>query len=232
MAKIDVTCPSCCAVKGIHRNGRSRSGHQRYLCQSCCHSWQLEFTYTACRPGTHKHIVDMAMNGMGCRATARVMGMGLNTVLRHFKKLRPKSVTEAIAPGTEVIVCCEMDEQWSYVKSKNQPRWLFYADDRIRRKVIVPVFDPRTKKTLMRLMALRAPFNIVISMTDGGRSYEKTLAGKLHVVSKRYTQRIERDNLNLRQHLARLTRKTLSFSKSIEIHDRVIGYYLNIHHYQ
>ncbi|MGJ0630395.1 IS1 family transposase, partial [Xenorhabdus bovienii] len=62
--------------------------------------------------------------------------------------------------------------------------------------------------------------------------YEKTRAGKLHVVSKRYTQRIERHNLNLRQHLARLTRKTLSFSKSIEIHDRVIGYYLNIHHYQ
>ncbi|RKE91527.1 IS1 family transposase [Xenorhabdus ehlersii] len=42
MAKIDVTCPSCCAVKGIHRNGRSRSGHQRYLCQSCRHSWQRE----------------------------------------------------------------------------------------------------------------------------------------------------------------------------------------------
>ncbi|MGJ0639362.1 IS1 family transposase, partial [Xenorhabdus bovienii] len=79
---------------------------------------------------------------------------------------------------------------------------------------------------------LLAPFNIVISMTDGGRSYEKTRAGKRHVVSKRYTQRIERHNLNLRQHLARLTRKTLFFSKSIEIHDRVIGYYLNIHHYQ
>ncbi|MBE8589240.1 IS1 family transposase, partial [Xenorhabdus griffiniae] len=29
-----------------------------------------------------------------------------------------------------------------------------------------------------------------------------------------------------------LTRKTLSFSKSIEMHDRVIGYYLNIRHYQ
>ncbi|WP_244175492.1 IS1 family transposase, partial [Xenorhabdus vietnamensis] len=27
-------------------------------------------------------------------------------------------------------------------------------------------------------------------------------------------------------------RKTLSFSKSVEMHDRVIGYYLNIHHYQ
>ncbi|EOB2285190.1 IS1 family transposase, partial [Escherichia coli] len=38
-------------------------------------------------------------------------------------------------------------------------------------------------------------------------------------------------NLNLRQHLARLGRKSLSFSKSVE-HDKVIGHYLNIKHYQ
>ncbi|WP_252966115.1 IS1 family transposase, partial [Shigella sp. SHS-4] len=42
------------------------------------------------------------------------------------------------------------------------------------------------------------------------------------VISKRYTQRIERHNLNLRQHLARLGRKSLSFSKSVELHDKVI----------
>ncbi|TXR37926.1 IS1 family transposase, partial [Escherichia coli] len=59
--------------------------------------------------------------------------------------------------------------------------------------------------------------------------------GKLHVISKRYTQRIERHNLNLRQHLARLGRlgrKSLSFSKSVVLHDKVIGHYLNIKHYQ
>ncbi|WP_216080744.1 IS1 family transposase, partial [Shigella sonnei] len=56
--------------------------------------------------------------------------------------------------------------------------------------------------------------------------------GKLHDSSKRYTQRIERHNLNLRQHLARLGRKSLSFSKSVELHDKVIGHYLNIKHYQ
>ncbi|KRR36626.1 transposase (plasmid) [Klebsiella pneumoniae] len=52
------------------------------------------------------------------------------------------------------------------------------------------------------------------------------------VISKRYTQRIERHNLNLRQHLSRLGRKSLSFSKSVELHDKVIGHYLNIKHYQ
>ncbi|MFZ4940157.1 IS1 family transposase, partial [Escherichia coli] len=61
---------------------------------------------------------------------------------------------------------------------------------------------------------------------------ESRLKGKLHVISKRYTQRIERHNLNLWQHLARLGRKSLSFSKSVELHDKVIGHYLNIKHYQ
>ena len=42
----------------------------------------------------------------------------------------------------------------------------------------------------------------------------------------------ERHNLNLRQHTARLGRKSLSFSKSVELHDKVIGHYLNIKHYQ
>ena len=69
-------------------------------------------------------------------------------------------------------------------------------------------------------------------MTDGWPLYESRLKGTLHVISKRYTQRIERHNLNLRQHLARLGRKLLSFSKSVELHDKVIGHYLNIKHYQ
>ncbi|EMV88321.1 putative transposase [Escherichia coli 2865200] len=44
-----------------------------------------------------------------------------------------------------------------------------------------------------------------------------TIAPFVTVISKRYTQRIERHNL--RQHLARLGRKSLSFSKSVELHD-------------
>ncbi|WP_074186324.1 IS1 family transposase, partial [Klebsiella pneumoniae] len=77
---------------------------------------------------------------------------------------------------------------------------------------------------------------VVVWMTDGWPLYESRLKGKLkgklHVISKRYTQRIERHNLNLRQHLARLGRKSLSFSKSVALHDKVIGHYLNIKHYQ
>ncbi|MEF5494316.1 IS1 family transposase, partial [Escherichia coli] len=127
------------------------------------------------------------------------------------------------------IVCAEMDEQWGYVGAKSRQRWLFYAYDRLRKTVVAHVFGERTMATLGRLMSLLSPFDVVIWMTDGWPLYESRLKGKQHVISKRYTQRIERHNLNLRQHLGR---KSLSFSKSVELHDKVIGHYLNIKHYQ
>ncbi|KHD51792.1 hypothetical protein LS40_12320, partial [Escherichia coli] len=82
------------------------------------------------------------------------------------------------------------------------------------------------------VMSLMEKLEVGRGRKDGGPLYESRLKGKLHVISKRYTQRIERHNLNLRQHLARLGRKSLSFSKSVELHDKVIGHYLNIKHYQ
>ncbi|BEC68336.1 transposase [Escherichia coli] len=69
------------------RNGKSTAGHQRYLCSHCRKTWQLQFTYTASatQPGTHQKIIDMAMTGVGCRAAARIMGVGPNTILHHLK---------------------------------------------------------------------------------------------------------------------------------------------------
>ncbi len=180
MASVSISCPSCSATDGVVRNGKSTAGHQRYLCSHCRKTWQLQFTYTASQPGTHQKIIDMAMNGVGCRATARIMGVGLNTIF---------------------IVCAEMDEQWGYVGAKSRQRWLFYAYDRLRKTVVAHVFGERTMATLGRLMSLLSPFDVVIWMTDGWPLYESRLKGKLHVISKRYTQRIERHNLNLRQHL-------------------------------
>lgn len=121
------------------------------------------------------------------------------------KKLAPNPVAQNVEPGTEVVICCEADEQWSYVRSKGNPRWLFYAYDRIRKRVLAHVFCPRNALTL--------------------------LPSTSHVVSKKYTQRIERHNLNLRTHLKRLARRTICFSKSEVMHDKIIGWYLAIHHY-
>ncbi|KFF52564.1 transposase [Escherichia coli] len=53
-----------------------------------------------------------------------------------LKKLRPQSVTSRIQPGSDVIVCAEMDEQWGYVGAKSRQRWLFYAYDSSGRRLL------------------------------------------------------------------------------------------------
>jgi insertion element IS1 protein InsB len=124
-----------------------------------------------------------------------------------------------------------MDEQWGYVGLNHASAGCFTrmtgSGGRLLR-----TYSVSTMATLERLLVLLSAFEVVVWMTDGWPLYESRLKGELHVISKRYTQRIERHNLNLRQHLARLGRKSLSFSKSVELHDKVIGHYLNIKHYQ
>ncbi|CAI0962027.1 IS1 transposase [Serratia quinivorans] len=90
---------------------------------------------------------------------------------------------------------------------------------------------PRNALTLKRLLVLLSQFKIAFWMTDAWPVYRTRLASTSHVVSKKYTQRIERHNLNLRTHLKRLARKTICFSKSEEMHDKIIGWYLAINHY-
>lgn len=88
MAKIDVICPRCSETNGVIRNGHSASGAQLYRCNQCLKTFQLNYRYNGAKPETRQAIVDMAMNGSGCRDTARVLRISLNTVLRHLKNLR------------------------------------------------------------------------------------------------------------------------------------------------
>lgn len=67
--------------------------------------------------------------------------------------------------------------------------------------------------------------------TDGYRAYTDTLATTNHIVGKLYTQRIERENLTLRNRLKRLNRKTLGDSKSPEMHDKIIGTFIEREYY-
>ena len=109
---------------------------------------------------------------------------------------------------------------------------MFCAYDRIRKRALAHVFGPRNAPTLQRLLALLNRFNIAFYITDALPVYKVLLSATSRVASRKYTQRIERHNLNLRTHIKRLTRRTICFSKSEEMHDKIISWYLTIHHYQ
>jgi insertion element IS1 protein InsB len=58
-------------------------------------------------------------------------------------------------------------------------------------------------------------------------AYTRQLDADAHNPGKRHTQKIERKHLTLRTRIKRLTRKTICFSRSIEMHDLVIGLFVN-----
>jgi len=125
----------------------------------------------------------------------------------------------------------EMDEMWSFVQSKKQQRWLWHAIDHRTGAVLAYVLAPHEDATLQQLQQLLAPFAIEQFYTDSWGAYLRLLETKHHTAGKANTQRIERKHLTLRTRIKRLARKTICFSKSIWLHDVVIGLFINRHEF-
>ena len=121
----------------------------------------------------------------------------------------------------------EMDEMWSFVQSKQQQRWLWHAIDHASGKILAYVLAPHEDSAFVQLKALLQPFGITRFFTDGWGSYQRYLEQQLHTIGKSNTQKIERKHLTLITRIKRLARKTICFSKSTEMHDLIIGLFIN-----
>ncbi len=98
------------------------------------------------------------------------------------------------------------------------------------KRIVAHVFGDRSRKTLEKLLAFLSPFNIRFYCTDDYAVYDSLPEGK-HLTGKKFTQRIERTNLTLRIRLKRLNRKTIGYSKSEKIHDKMIGTFIETEYY-
>jgi insertion element IS1 protein InsB len=189
-------------------------------------------------PEVKQTIIDMSLNASGVRDTARSLPICPSTVLREVKKkeaalasvntsvlrtLNPDEVTWDLERAGEA----EMDEMWSFVGHKSNPRWLWHASDHCTGKVVASVFGRRQDTVFLQLKALLEPFGITQYYTDYWGAYTRHLDPEEYTPGKRNTQKIERKHLTVRTRIKRLVRKTICFSKSTQMHDIVIGLFVN-----
>jgi len=128
----------------------------------------------------------------------------------------------------EEVEGVELDEMWSFVFSKENQRWLWLALDHQTRQILAYTFGRRKDEVFRTFQAMLEPFSISMFYTDDWGSYQRNIHPQQHVISKKNTQIIERKNLTLRTHIKRLCRKSICFSKSVVMHDIVIGLTINI----
>jgi len=125
------------------------------------------------------------------------------------------------------VEAAEVDEMWSFVQNKAHQRWLWHAIDHLTGVVLAYAFGSRADAVFVELKKLLEPFGLEHFYTDAAGVYKRHLPAPAHTVGKMHTQQIERKHLTLRTRIKRLARKTLCFSKSVLMHDTVIGLFVN-----
>ncbi len=148
-----------------------------------------------------------------------------------LKHLPPEHVEVEIWRADELEVrrglSSELDEMWSYVYSKANPRWLWHAIDHHTGTVLASVVGRLQDTVFLELKALLEPFGITRYFTDGWGAYERHVQAEQHTIGKANTQKIESKHINLRTRIKRLVRRTICFSKTERMHDVVIGLFIN-----
>ena len=132
--------------------------------------------------------------------------------------------------GKPLRIRLEMDEMWGRVYCKQTPCWLWHAINHENGDVVAYVLGTRESESLWELLRLLANLNIEIVnvYSDDNFAYHEAVPYNILETGKKNTQKIERKHLTFRTRLKRLARKTICYSKSVEMHKIVFGLLINV----
>ena len=222
-------CPHCGSTN-IVRNGKDYKGAQKYKCNNCLSYGTLDAKprYTE---AFKQLVISAYLERMSMRGIQRVFGVHPETLGRWLLEYSEKMpYLEEILDESDENDILELDELWSFVLKKANKVWIWIAICRRTRQVVAYYVGDRSDNSLKKLWE-RIPdsYKRSLSFSDFYGAYQRVLKNKRHVcVDKKTgeTAHVERFNNTLRQRLGRFVRKTLSFSKSILMHEVVVKLFI------
>jgi IS1 family transposase len=218
-----------CNSEKIVKKGK-RGVKTRYLCNSCNKSFQDKYTYTLYNSKDDWWIKSLNANSVGIRSIARILRYSTGTILRRILYLSSK-VTKPIYYERNQVY--EVDELWTFVGT-NKPSnyaWVSYAINRYTGNVIDIVVGPRTKVNLEKVIYTLKSLSPKKIITDKNPSYPNLIVPYDHDTKRYANNKIERNNLNFRTHLKRLSRKTICYSKSLKMLQACVLLYLDFNYW-
>ena len=118
-------CP-CCQSEHLVKNGKTKTGKQRYSCKKCNKQFIINYSYNAYKSNTNQQIILFTKEGLGIRSTARVLRISVTTLLKRIITIAEGIQQPPIAMGKNY----EVDEMRTYIGKKSLLRWIVYALDR------------------------------------------------------------------------------------------------------
>jgi insertion element IS1 protein InsB len=204
-------CPSCNGSS--IKYGFSAALKQRYFCKTCNKTFVHFYTRQSYRPRTNQKIIRLLKEGLGISNMSRYLRIAKATILHRILK-----IAEKIKRPPIILNCTyEVDELWTYIKSKEQPTCIIYALCRENNQIIDFTVGNRTNLNISKVINTLILSNPIKIYTDKLSTYKTIIDQSIHSTQHRGTNHIERKNLSLRTHMKRLNRRTICFSKSMAI---------------
>lgn len=157
-------------------------------------------------------IPKLVCNSVGIRGSARVLEIAVNTVVGLISKVADSIIKPPIPINRKSF---EIDELRTYIGNKQNQYWVAYVLCSETKQVIDFIVGKRSKRTLRMVVNTALCSGVETIKTDKLNIYQALIPEHRHISNAYNINYIERNNLNLRTHLKRLSRRTICFSRSL-----------------
>jgi len=156
----------------------------------------------------------LVCNGVGIRGIARVLKIAVNTVVKRIIRKANAIMKPAVPLNRRSF---EIDELRTFIRCKENQYWIAYVLCSETKKVIDFIVGKRSKRTLRMVVNTALCSGVETIKTDKLNIYQSLIPADRHISNAYNINHIERNNLNLRTHLKRLSRRTICYSKSLSM---------------
>jgi len=232
---VKMTCYHCGGDQ-LARNGLTQNGKQRYLCSSCGRTSRDAPQPNGYTEEERERILRAYHERSSLRGLTRTFGVSRQTVTSWLKKkvLTLPELSETLLepdPAEPSRSVLELDELWSFVLKRANKRWIWIALCRATRQVVAYFIGDRSEASCQQLWArIPVAYRQGHCYSDFWKAYQLVIPAEQHTAAGKetgWTAHVERWNNILRQRLGRFVRKSLSFSKSDEMHELCLRLFLH-----
>jgi insertion element IS1 protein InsB len=212
-------CPKLAGMIGCkfcgnrcQKAGKQANGTQRAYCSSCKKFQQVTYRYQVYKSDKVSMIAMLLCESVSIRGIARVLKIAKDTVMKKILSIA-RCVTKPPIPLNRRAF--EVDELRTYIGNKDNQFWVAYALCSETREVIDFTVGKRSKRTLRSIVNTLLISGVRNIRTDNLNIYQSLVPANRHIRGSYVINHIERNNLNLRNHLKRLSRRTIGFTRSL-----------------
>ena len=206
-------CPKC--QSSHNKKNGFRRGKQSYKCKDCGYQFVENPISRKYPPEVKQICLKMYLNGLGFRAIARVTDIDHTTIINWVKEEGEKLPDDALEE--EIPEITEIDELQTFVGRKKNKFWIWTVVNHWKPGILLWTVGDRSKQSFERIWQIIKCWHSFWYVTDGYPVYPSYIEPEDHLVCKTYMTRVEGENTRLRHYLARLHRKTLCYSKSLDM---------------